>query len=261
MSAHSTVQLAVTPHVPARPTSTPTTPRRAGLALAVGLVLSVHGFAQLEPTGHWTGTYDYDGIGNTVALVRVVSGADPAVVLHESMNAANSGYGRQLAGGDVNRDGRGDLLVGDPWVNIDGVVDIGAVTLFTSTCVASWTSVGTGLAGTIGTPRLKPDLGTAPVLGQVFDVNVSNTAGVPTSSWLLAGLAELSLPFKGGVLHTDPLVIVGVPLPTDTSVIPLALPDDETLCHVVLTTQLVVQDAGAPVGFALSPGLRMVLGY
>jgi hypothetical protein len=70
-----------------------------------------------------------------------------------------------------------------------------------------WASIGGGISGAGGQPRL---IATGePVPGQVVHLDVDHTApGAP--AWLVAGLSLLDQPFKGGHLVPEPTVVTPV---------------------------------------------------
>jgi len=195
-------------------------------------------------------------------LVAVRSGAPGLPLLQTLRGGPGDEFGTAVAGGDVQGDGRGELLVGSVGHDVgpgDPGADVGQVLRHGVDCLASWSHVGAPLAGATGDPRLLPQAD--PVLGTTLPLEVTNTAGAPALCGLLLGLSEVALPFKGGTLHTEPLLIVTLTLPAGGSLLSLAIPDDELLCEVVLMAQFAVQDPGAPVGVALSKAARLVLGH
>lgn len=127
-----------------------------------------------------------------------------------------------------------------------------------ATCAASWSSYGSGLAGTLGVPALVASA--APVIGTTIDVQLGNAAGVGALALLHIGLVPAGLPAKGGTLWLVPLLSVGFVLPAGGVALPLAIPADTALCGFPLYFQLTHLDAGAPVGVAFTPGLRLDFG-
>jgi hypothetical protein len=148
------------------------------------------------------------------------------------------------AAGDVDGDGRGDLLLGRS----------GRVLVHTVSPPFTW--LGAGLAGSLPAPFLfgagTLQAGSPATLGL-------NGALAGAGPLLIAGLSALSAPFKGGTLVPQPQVIVPLP-PVDGnghSVLlfhwPAGLPASTTLY-----LQAWHADAGGPAGFAASNALAAV---
>lgn len=117
----------------------------------------------------------------------------------------------------------------------------------------TWTDLGAGLAGTHGTPVAT---GTGSLVGGTT-VGVSLAGALENvSAWLVIGLAEPSLPFKGGTLV--PSVDVLLSLSTDgagdsqlQASWPWGLPFGLSIAF-----QWWVADPAGPAGYAASNGLR-----
>ena len=123
---------------------------------------------------------------------------------------------------------------------------------------------GAGLAGTAAKVPVASTRGGVPNLGDTdFGVQVGNALG-GAQAYLLLGVADASLPFKGGTLLVDVNQAYAV-VPTTTSgggqsLVLLPIANDPVLEGASLYTQWVVQDGGASFGFALSNGLQLVIG-
>jgi hypothetical protein len=164
----------------------------------------------------------------------------------------DDGFGTAVAAaGDVDGDGRPDLLVGSNEVSgpflIPGRVSVVSLPVL-------WTPLADGLAGTHGAPQLAGE-------GLL-------AAGLPTSLFVsgalenaalafVIGLSRLDAPFKGGLLQpTADLIVSG--LVTDSSgelsfsaAWPGGLPSRQ-----ILVMQAWIADPATPAGFSSTNGLQ-----
>lgn len=118
--------------------------------------------------------------------------------------------------------------------------------------VGEWIDLGLGLAGTSGTPVCS---GVGFLMGgDPVEVLVANARPL-AFSWLVLGLANISAPFKGGVIVPSP----DLPLPFVTNgageaalsaMWPAGVPSSATFY-----AQWWIQDPAGPKGFAASNGL------
>ena len=117
----------------------------------------------------------------------------------------------------------------------------------------SWTDLGGALTGTT-TPALQ---GSGALVGDE-QVDLSVSGGVPGGTvWMVFGLSQAALPFKGGTLHPSPDVIIpGLPLDgSGATTISFAwVPGVPT--GVSLFAQGWLPDASGPVGFAATNGAQ-----
>jgi len=118
----------------------------------------------------------------------------------------------------------------------------------------AWSSLGGALAGSAGTPVLTGS-GTL-VAGSPTTLAVQH--GKPsTTSWIVVGFAQLGLPFKGGTMVPDPVVVVGgIPIDAGGTATlafpwPAAIPSGFPLYH-----QFWMADSAGPAGFSATNGLR-----
>ena len=236
-----------------------------------------HGDAAGEFFGWWIAAGDLDGDSLTDLVVsarvaddgrrrntgRVVaySGRDGSELFEFWGAAVGDRIGRLDASGDFDRDGRDDLLLGASLATVGGANDVGAVYLIPgSGCRASWVNYGTGVAGTLGVPRLEPDV--VPALGAPIALTIGNSSGVHSSGVLLIGFddASISTGFGGDVL-VDWFALVPVCFTSGLdATLQEEVPVDTTLCGLHLYLQAIELDAGAIRGLSFSRGLELVLG-
>lgn len=125
-----------------------------------------------------------------------------------------------------------------------------------STCRASSSNYGPGLAGTRGVPTLA--VSAPPKFLSKINVMVANSSGAATTGLLIAGLKQTTIPFLGGILLVDPLVQAGLPVPAAGLVFPITIPGPP--CGPPICLQFLQLDAGAVSGVSMTPGLRLDLG-
>ena len=151
----------------------------------------------------------------------------------------------QTALGDFDEDGRLDLAVAGDFFETSILVQRPAGT---------WSTVGHGLAGTAGMPKLT-GTGMLTPGTQVSLVLTSSASLAPT--WLVSGYVDLSLPFKGGTMVPTPMAILGPNMTNSVGVLV-----HSGLQHASLTSGLQfwfqewIADVGGPAGFAATNGLR-----
>ena len=130
--------------------------------------------------------------------------------------------------------------------------------------IGSVSAYGAGLPGGNGVVPIIAGLGGTPKVGNAaFGISLRR-AGVGLAAYLPLSLAQAALPFKGGTLHVDPVVLIALPVatvgPDGTVQMPLPLPGDPQLAGLVFDGQWLVQDPGALAGWALSPGVQVTVG-
>lgn len=139
---------------------------------------------------------------------------------------------------------------GDPASPLDPdgtVVEMGAVWFYDP-----WIKLGDGLAGSAGLPQL---VGTGGLLGN-DPVALDLTNAKPFAlSFLVLGLSNLSIPFKGGVLVPAPdfllpLTVDGFGVASLSTLWPAGVPSGATFY-----SQFWISDAAGPAGFAASNAL------
>ena len=156
-----------------------------------------------------------------------------------------------LIGGDSDR--LGAVTIDDVAIDADGCP-----------VFPTWEFYGEGLAGTVGVPAITVQQD--PQLGTKLSLGLGNSAGAPTVAVGILSLAPDALPttLVGTLLvSAKPSDLVGVwtlPLPADGELIGHSIPADAPLCGLSVYGQAVVQDPGAPMGWAFTRGVRFVLG-
>ena len=148
----------------------------------------------------------------------------------------------------------GTVIVGGAEAGGGGPFGIAAFIAEIPSASEHWTDLGGGLAGTAGIPELS---GTGPLTaGSPTSVVLSQgKPGAPAA--LVVGLTAVNLPFKQGVLVPHPNVLLNVPAlsPAGAMVLnfhwPAGLPAGFSLYWQVL-----ISDAAAPAGFAISTALE-----
>jgi len=128
-------------------------------------------------------------------------------------------------------------------------------------CNASFTSYGTGWAGSGGrVPQLVPT--GDPILGCSLTIGLSNTSGAATSGVLVVGSTPANAPTPfGGTLLVTPALVIGLALPAGGLPIALTVPRNRFLCGAGIYLQAAEADPGASHGIAFTAGLRLALGY
>jgi len=190
--------------------------------------------------------FDAPGPGSA----RVLSGRDGTLigVIAGSQSGGRLGWSVASAG-DLDGDGRSEILVGAPGLDFAGT-DSGQAQVVSLEVL--WADFGHGLAGTLGVPTLTGSgllVGGEPVKLELQDVPVF------AQSPLLVGFDTLLAPFKGGVMVPDPSAII--PLHTGPSGLtltanwPAAIPSGFDVYF-----QYWIVDPAGPAGFSASNGLR-----
>ena len=207
-----------------------------------------------------------EGISNNYKIT-LRSGLDGTPLSH--LEVDSSIFKRMGAymvrGPDLDGDGIDDLLLGcsTPWF----WGNPGAVRVVSGVCNGEALPYGSGLAGSGGfTPRLETQGCPAP--GVPATLAVRDGLGA-ASATLLVGTSSLAVPFKQGLLLVQPVgaSLISVPLsgPSGTAGagsfdFDVLIPDEPLLSGLSVYMQVVVQDGGAPAGWALTAGVEWLFG-
>ena len=120
-------------------------------------------------------------------------------------------------------------------------------------------SYGQGEPGTLGVPGLSHFGLVAPALD--ISLFAENSAGTSTFGYLYVGNSSASIEMDfGGTLLVNPTIEkMRVPMAVGTTTIPFTIPSDSLLTGRSLYMQMLVFDAGALGGVAMSKGLQLYL--
>ncbi len=198
------------------------------------------------------GDVDLDGlpdvvVGDVLTRTGVLWGAGDGGLVEPATQLANSPGASGLVLVDVDADGDLDLMA----ACLGGLSASPRVTVTTNAAADTWCDLGLGLGGSAGLPRLVGE-GT---LAAGDPVTLTADQLLPASTaFLVVGVGNLSLPFKGGTLVPTPDVVLALPtLAGELSVSapwPPGVPPGFTK-HV----QVWVDDPAGPFGFAASNGV------
>ena len=182
---------------------------------------------------------------------RVLSGRDGSLIGVAEGGASGARLGWSVSSaGDTDGDGRAEILAGAPGIDDTGT-DAGEAKLLSLEVI--WANFGQGLAGTLGTPKL---LGTGLLFpNKVVKLRLQNVPGGLTAA-LIAGLANLSAPFKGGVLVPSPSIIVTPLITTPAGLTLSAAWPGPFPSGVDLYFQFWIADPAGPAGFSASNAVR-----
>lgn len=125
---------------------------------------------------------------------------------------------------------------------------------------ATWSNYGAGYPGTNDVvPSFTLDH--APQFGTTITATLGNSAGVATLGLLLASTERAALPTSwGGVLYSEVLLQLVLPIGAGGELIDFDVPDDPTLTGLNEHVQVLELDQGARFGMAFTRGLRLTLG-
>src|SRR5262249_52732564 len=141
-------------------------------------------------------------------------------------------------GGDFNRDGKADFVIGDPARNTGSGADTGRGYAYIG--VAAWANhgnYGAGWPGTLGVPDLTASRD--PVLCSTITLDVENSRNATTPGVLLMGLSLASVPTAmGGTLLVVPYTVVPIVIPKLGLSMPLAVECDSALAGLAIYMQV-----------------------
>ncbi len=128
-----------------------------------------------------------------------------------------------------------------------------------SDVAAAWTSYGSGLDGRTGVPDLS--LAAAPRRGTTVGLDVGNSSGLYTASFLFVGVASASIPTSyGGTLLVAPFAVLPLPLSPYSNEFPMAIPMGSQLPGVHVYLQVLELDPWAVNGVSFTPGIDATIG-
>ena len=204
------------------------------------------------------GAWADDDNGQDSGSVSVWSGATGSLLWVVRGDVATDELGWSVAAaGDVNGDGRADVVAGLPGTDAPGVAT-GGVRVYSGACGALSVQ-GEGCAGSGGVvPQLLAD-GCATPGGQLTVAAAGALGGAP--ALLLVGPLPAGLPLKGCTLHVAPpfvqflLVLPGAGPGAGGFSAQAALPPGTS--GLSLALQLLVADGGGAAGLAATNGLSI----
>jgi hypothetical protein len=177
-------------------------------------------------------------------------------------------FGVSVAGaGDVNLDGAPELILGSPREPVPGPAQVGSgrakVYSLSPLPFASVATVGAGCGGGPVAPQL---FATLPVLGQTAGMLVMNAAPNRSGGLYASAVPVAPLAFSSGcTIHLDPATLAPLAdLTTDNIGIALVLftlPTVPSFAGAELALQAVLFPTAGPLGFDLTNGLVVRLGY
>jgi hypothetical protein len=195
--------------------------------------------------------------GNLQGRAYLFSGATGVLIRLFEGDSPNDHLGQVASLGDFNHDGLGEFAVAAPEDDPTGQ-NSGRVWIYVSGS-ASWANYGQGFPGYAGVPGLA--LSANPVLGTTVELQIENSLQLLTDGVLVAGSAAGSFDTPwGGQLLVIPKLVVPIHIPSYGLDLPIALPDDSSLCGLPLFVQAIEFDIEAAHGLSFTPGIRMVLG-
>ncbi|MFO0980196.1 MAG: PQQ-dependent sugar dehydrogenase [Planctomycetota bacterium] len=126
--------------------------------------------------------------------------------------------------------------------------------------VARSLNYGVGWAGTNGIPALRSRQ--LPVPCSRIQIEIENSRGAATLSYVFAGMTETLLPTPwDGTLLVQAMLVRPFLLPAARfALLPLDIPCDASFCHVVGFLQVLEMDPAASKGVSFTPGLKLVIG-
>ena len=197
-----------------------------------------------------------DLVAANAGAVSIHSGGDGSRLQTYSLGSAGSAFANSIdSAGDVDGNGFQDLLAGELAANGNA----GRISLV-GTFPAYWYQYGSGWPGTLGVPQL-----TAlndPVLGEPFEVFLTNSRGSTTVAFLFLGFQETQVVTSlDGTLWLVPFWTFRLQVPAAGLTLSQVLDGDPALAGARLFLQAIEVDPGASKGASFTPGLFVALGF
>jgi hypothetical protein len=195
------------------------------------------------------------------------------VFRHDRTSGATSGISLDCAGSTADGPSSeawlsadGQVVVfssyADDLVDADtnGYADIFARDLGVTEPQASWSSYGTGWAGTYGIPTIAPSAD--PEFSATLSLDITNSLQFWTVGFVLVGMDRASILTRaGGTILVDWALIVTVPLAPIGYSLGVTIPADRDLCGASADLQVIELDAGASAGLSFTAGLELAFGH
>lgn len=194
--------------------------------------------------------------------VSVYSGATGALMFLEQGDDAHDHFGQSVRlAGDVDGDGRADVVMGAPGDDNTASGSGMARVVKRHSCPAGWSNYGSGWPGFVGVPSLT--VSGDPVLGAHLTLDASSSLGLATvPGSICVGFTPAVLPTGfGGDLLLIPSLVLALPVPGAGLSLPLDVPDDANLCGVKAYLQMLQADPIAAGGVSFTRGLELRIGY
>jgi hypothetical protein len=185
--------------------------------------------------------------GSQSGRAYVFSGLDGSILLRFDGAAVSDFLGGTLSGvGDVNDDGKDDLIVGATGSDLGGSSSGAAYVL----SLSPWTSLGGGTAGLAGVPTLSA-VGEL-TAGSTLSLDLVNA---PPSALMVGWLSLTSIPLNvlGGTLYANPKIVQIVRLANGAGAWSQSLPWPAGIVPGTdLFVQFLVQDISVPAQITMS---------
>jgi hypothetical protein len=201
---------------------------------------------------------DDNGVGDVFVRDRA-AGTTQLTTLSCAGNPGNLGSSGPAISADgslVAFESQADTLVSG---DTNGVSDVFVADRTVAADPAYWNNYGTGHAGSFGIPSFT--LSGDPEFAASISLDATNSRGTWSVGFVVAGVSQVSVPFKGGTLLASPNLILVEPLFPWGWSLPITVPRDDTLCGVSAFLQIIEIDPGASHGVSMSEGVEMHFGH
>jgi hypothetical protein len=201
---------------------------------------------------------DVNGVGDVFVRDRA-AGTTQVMTVTCAGNFANHDSYRPVLSGDgtlVAFLSDADTLALD---DTNGFTDVFVTDRTVVADPAYWNNYGTGHAGSFGIPSFT--LSGDPEFAAFISLDATNSRGTWSVGFVVAGVSQVSVPFKGGTLLASPNLILVEPLFPWGWSLPITVPRDDSLCGVSAFLQIIEIDPGASHGVSMSEGVEMHFGH